>query len=71
MVKQSDSWKSIGTWKDEAMRTDFSALTDTPSCEVVEQNKIQKSIAPVCYKLNEGTSDLMAGDMNNYSYIVR
>lgn len=71
MIKQGDGWKSIGAWKDEAKRTDFSALTDTPSCEIVEQHKVQKSIAPVCYRLHDAASDLMAGDMNDYSYVVR
>lgn len=72
MIKEGSDWKIVGgSFKDERQRSDFSELTDTPSCELVEVNSIQKSIAPVCFNLKEGASELLAGDMSNYEYVVR
>lgn len=72
MIREGDGWKLVGgSFKDERQRNDFSELTDTPSCELVELNNIQKSIAPVCFELKEGAGELLAGDLSNYIYIVR
>jgi Tfp pilus assembly major pilin PilA len=71
MVKEADTWNSVGSWKDESSRPDFSALTDTPSCKLVNEHNIQKSIAPVCFEVNENGSELFAGDLSGYEYVVR
>lgn len=71
MVKEGEQWKVVGIWKDEMSRKDFSSLTDTPSCELVTAHNIQRSIAPICFEIQEGTNSLAAGDLNRYQFVVR
>lgn len=71
MIQNGNTWERVGDWKDEGSRTEFSALTDTPSCEIVDRYNIQASIAPVCFEKKAGSSDLFAGDITNYSYRSR
>ncbi len=78
LIKQGNSWIRLGSWDGyfsdkqvEYKDADINILTDTPSCELVDEYSIQKSIAPVCYNKGEGQSSLYAGDSSNYSYTLR
>jgi len=78
MVKQNGEWMRVGSWdgyfsndKVEYKDASINILTDTPSCELVNKYSIQKTIAPVCYNLEEGQSNLYAGDSGNYTYVLR
>lgn len=77
MVKQDDSWLQVGaadhlTLRNHDESANLSQLLELPSCQLVENYGIQKSIAPVCYqeKVN-GKSSLLIGDKAEYSYKVR
>jgi len=76
MISENGSWKRVGSANgyfndDNKDNSNFNELLDTPSCEIVEQFAIQKSIAPVCFKKEPGQSNLYAGDSGNYKYILR
>lgn len=75
MVKQNDKWIRVSSWDPQlssrGAESNFSALLDIPSCEIVEKYNIQKSIAPVCFKRETGRSNLFTGDTANYSYALR
>jgi hypothetical protein len=78
MIKQNGEWIRLGSWDGyfnddhvEYNEASINILTDTPSCELVNQYAIQKAIAPVCYTLQKGQSKLYAGDSGNYTYVVR
>lgn len=70
MLKEAGEWKMVGNWKAGGDDV-FNVLTDTPNCEVVDVLNIQKSIAPVCFETQEGQSELFAGDLAGYRYVVR
>ncbi|HET8690155.1 MAG TPA: hypothetical protein VFL81_01850 [Candidatus Saccharimonadales bacterium] len=70
LIKQDGKWVSVGKFN-EAERANFETLIDAPSCWLVEKYHIQKSIAPVCFNLKSGKSSLVAGDLGNYTYVVR
>jgi hypothetical protein len=76
MVKQNDAWIRVGSsngkFSDQNAETsNFNLILDTPSCEVVDEYKIQRILAPVCFMKLEGQNNLFAGDSGNYKYILR
>ena len=76
MIKQQGKWVRVGASSgkfndNKEDYTNFSALLDMPSCELVDKYSIQKSLAPVCFNKSDGQSSLYAGDNSNYTYTVR
>lgn len=73
MIKDGQDWLRVGSWDQRFGdgRNNFNVSHDLPSCSVTDKYQIQSSIAPVCFNVVEGQSDLYSGDPVNYTYTLR